>query len=117
VKGTLIYIKPSIVQRPLPATPFDVANYARFSRDFPHETTADQWFTETQFESYRALGEDAVRAIALRRPCATFEELLKRVKTYLEQSAKSGEARPVTDAGVVVAAAGQEQRAPSGQGA
>jgi hypothetical protein len=23
---------------------------------FPHESTADQWFGESQFESYRALG-------------------------------------------------------------
>jgi hypothetical protein len=23
---------------------------------FPHESTADQWFDESQFESYRALG-------------------------------------------------------------
>ncbi len=24
--------------------------------EFPHETTTDQWFSESQFESYRALG-------------------------------------------------------------
>jgi hypothetical protein len=24
---------------------------------FPHQSTADQWFDELQFESYRALGE------------------------------------------------------------
>jgi hypothetical protein len=24
--------------------------------EFPHETTVDQWFTESQFESYRSLG-------------------------------------------------------------
>jgi Patatin-like phospholipase len=111
VKGKLIYIKPSIVQQPLPATPFDVTNYARFSRDFPHETTADQWFSETQFESYRALGEDAVSAIALRGPCAGFPELLLRVEKYLERTARSGEARQV-DGGGGVAVAGQEPPAP-----
>ena len=35
---------------------------------FPHQSTADQWFDELQFESYRALGEhigrDASREIA-----------------------------------------------------
>jgi hypothetical protein len=112
VKGTLIYIKPSIVQQPLPATPFDVTNYARFSRDFPHETTADQWFSETQFESYRALGEDAVSAIALRRPCASFPELLSRVEEYLERTEKSGEARQVVDGAGGVAVAGPEPPAP-----
>ncbi len=25
--------------------------------DFPHESTANQWFTESEFESYRQLGE------------------------------------------------------------
>jgi hypothetical protein len=112
VNGTLIYIKPSIVQQPSPATPFDVTNYARFSRDFPHETTADQWFTETQFESYRALGEDAVSAIALRRPCASFAELLPRVKKYLERTVKSGEARQVVGGAGGAEVAGQEPRAP-----
>jgi hypothetical protein len=40
--------------------------------DFPHESTADQWFSESQFESYRRLGfeimdgilGDAVRGLA-----------------------------------------------------
>ena len=115
-RGTLIYIKPSIVQQPPPATPFDVTNYARFSRDFPHETTADQWFSETQFESYRALGEDAVMAIAQRRPCASVAELLPRVKKYLDQTARSGEARRVGgdagDAGGAGGAGGAEAAAP-----
>jgi len=26
-------------------------------KTFPHQSTADQWFDELQFESYRALGE------------------------------------------------------------
>ncbi|HXM69949.1 MAG TPA: hypothetical protein VN970_02370, partial [Thermoanaerobaculia bacterium] len=114
VNGKLIYIKPSIVQQPSPATPFDVTNYARFSRDFPHETTANQWFTETQFESYRALGEDAVSAIALRRPCTSFAELLPRVKRYLEWTAKSGEARQVVDGAGGAEVAGRESPAPGG---
>jgi hypothetical protein len=98
--GTLIYIKPSITELPPPPTPFDVSNYARFSRDFPHESTADQWFDETQFESYRALGEDAVTAIALAKPCASLDELVRRVKQdYLPRSAQAGEARTVAGEG------------------
>jgi hypothetical protein len=94
--GTLIYIKPSICEQPAPATPFDVANYARFSPDFPHETTADQWFTETQFESYRALGDDVVRAMAMNKACPSLTELARRVREeYLPQEAKMHEARPV----------------------
>ena len=29
---------------------------ARNTRLFPHESTLDQWFSESQFESYRTLG-------------------------------------------------------------
>ena len=36
--------------------PVGVRSFASTHKDFPHETTADQWFTESQFESYRALG-------------------------------------------------------------
>jgi Patatin-like phospholipase len=82
--GTLIYIKPSICELPEPPTPFDVATYARFSPTFPHESTADQWFSETQFESYRALGEDAVTALAVGKPLADLAQLVDRVrKDYL----------------------------------
>ena len=50
--GTLIYLKPSLYGE----EPADVYNYGQSSQNFPHESTADQWFSESQFESYRALG-------------------------------------------------------------
>jgi hypothetical protein len=34
----------------------DVLSYAVSHRTFPHDTTANQFFSESQFESYRALG-------------------------------------------------------------
>jgi hypothetical protein len=37
--------------------PAPVLNYKRTSPDFPHESTADQFFDDSQFESYRALGD------------------------------------------------------------
>jgi hypothetical protein len=52
VDGTLLYIKPSL----LGSEPADVLNYRKSNKDFPHQSTGDQWFDETQFESYRALG-------------------------------------------------------------
>jgi len=55
-KGLLIYIKPAL----LGDEPRDIYNYARSNKDFPHETTGDQWFSESQFESYRALGARVV---------------------------------------------------------
>jgi hypothetical protein len=35
-----------------------VRSYATAHETFPHEATLDQWFNESQFESYRALGLD-----------------------------------------------------------
>lgn len=37
-----------------------IRDYARRSRTFPHETTGDQFFSEEQFEVYRALGFHAI---------------------------------------------------------
>jgi hypothetical protein len=109
--GTLIYIKPSICEQLRP-TPFDVANYARFSRDFPHESTGNQWFSETQFESYRGLGEDAVSAIALYERCESLGELVRRVQEkYLPKSEAAGEAQKVGDESGSMAAANRAQRA------
>jgi hypothetical protein len=59
--GILIYIKPGLYDSEF--FPKDVYNYAASSPDFPHESTADQFFSESQFESYRALGRHAVNEI------------------------------------------------------
>jgi hypothetical protein len=50
--GTLLYIKPAIVG----SENADVLNYRKANPAYPHQSTADQWFDEAQFESYRALG-------------------------------------------------------------
>ena len=50
--GILVYIKSSLTGD----EPTDVLRYAAENPEFPHETTGDQWFSESQFESYRALG-------------------------------------------------------------
>lgn len=34
----------------------DIVSYAKAHETFPHETTGDQFFSESQFESYRTLG-------------------------------------------------------------
>jgi hypothetical protein len=53
--GTLLYIKSSLTGD----EPTDVLRYSARNPAFPHETTNDQWFGESQFESYRALGHHA----------------------------------------------------------
>lgn len=50
--GRLIYWKSSLIN----GMPPDIQNYKLANADFPHQTTADQWFDESQFESYRKLG-------------------------------------------------------------
>ena len=57
--GLLIYIKPTITGK----ESADVLNYEQQHPEFPHESTANQWFTESQFESYRALGEYEITQI------------------------------------------------------
>ena len=49
----LIYMKNSLTGN----EPAPVLNYKRTSPAFPHESTADQFFDDAQFESYRALGD------------------------------------------------------------
>ena len=43
--------------------PAGIASYAAAHQTFPHETTTDQWFTESQFESYRSLGFEIAERI------------------------------------------------------
>lgn len=57
--GVLLYIKPGIYG----TEPKDIYNYATVNPAFPHESTADQFFSESQFESYRALGRYAVERL------------------------------------------------------
>ncbi len=51
--GVLIYIKPAVYGE---GEPRDVLQYKQAHPAFPHESTADQFFDEPQFESYRMLG-------------------------------------------------------------
>jgi len=48
----LLYLKPALVGD----EPTDVQHYQAEYPDFPHESTADQFFDEAQWESYRRLG-------------------------------------------------------------
>ncbi len=71
IDGTLVYVKPALYSENY--FPKDVYNYALSSADFPHETTADQFFSESQFESYRALGRHVINEI-----CSNYDEKADR---------------------------------------
>jgi hypothetical protein len=50
--GIIVYIKPACYGN----EPRDIYEYFKTNPTFPHESTADQFFSESQFESYRMLG-------------------------------------------------------------
>jgi len=52
-KGELLYIKPWLPHE----APTELKAFKALKQTFPHESTADQFFTESDFESYRRLGE------------------------------------------------------------
>ncbi|KQP35336.1 patatin-like phospholipase family protein [Pseudorhodoferax sp. Leaf274] len=75
--GILIVIKPNLCD----GLPVDLVNFKRQNPDFPQETTADQFFSEAQWESYfhlgTFLGQNLNRAWIgelLRDPAAWFED-------------------------------------------
>ena len=69
--GTIIYIKTSLDGD----EPVDIVNYKREDSSFPQDTTLDQFFTESKFESYRALGSHI----------ATHPSIVSRLKQYLDK--------------------------------
>jgi hypothetical protein len=62
--GELVYVKPA----DLPAMSMDVRAYRNLNVTFPHQSTLDQFFGESQFESYRQLGRSEAALLA---PSAT----------------------------------------------
>lgn len=58
-KGVLCYLKLSLTGD----EQLDVLAYRNQSPAFPHESTAEQFFSEAQFEAYRSLGEHVGRRV------------------------------------------------------
>lgn len=57
--GVLVYIKSSITGD----ESVDIAEFRKRQPHFPHNSTANQFFDESHFESYRALGHHAAQQI------------------------------------------------------
>jgi len=73
-EGTILYLKSSLTgqgsydlpngkKKVLCTEPADILNYKLEHDKFPHDPTANQWFTESQFESYRRLGCHVVEEV------------------------------------------------------
>lgn len=76
--GVIVYLKPACYGR----EPRDIYEYFKSNRTFPHESTADQFFTESQFESYRMLGLHTMEQLAPGK-VGDFEEFVDSVRRHL----------------------------------
>jgi hypothetical protein len=79
--GKLLYIKPAFYAADEPR---DVYEYAKRCEEFPHDSTVDQWFSESQFESYRELGHHILNKISesCENAC-TIKSLIENVEQKL----------------------------------
>jgi hypothetical protein len=59
LRGVFVYIKASVTGD----EPRDVLQYRAQNPAFPHQSTGDQFFSESQFESYRRLGIHAAASL------------------------------------------------------
>jgi hypothetical protein len=121
-RGVLYCIKPMLSGD----EPVDVQHYAREShaRDatnaFPHQSTADQFFNEEQFESYRVLGLHSLAALLGSDGPVEWPDYEKLKATYIEEktamAAKRGEKadRCGCPAGAAGAAAAAGANGPGG---
>jgi Patatin-like phospholipase len=88
-EGTLIYVKAAIHGD----EPEDTLSYAATCETFPHESTLDQFFTESKFESYRRLGLHIGSAVFGRQHEDSLEAVDELVKLAAEHvQARSGAA-------------------------
>jgi hypothetical protein len=94
-RGLLVYLKPGFHGQESP----DIRSYANLHPEFPHESTAGQWFTESQMEAYRALGAATMDLIcrggrpresyAGTTPQLSLQQFMLRARAYI----KSAESR------------------------
>jgi hypothetical protein len=78
--GYLIYVKPMFLGNESP----DVRSYHAEQLEFPHQSTADQWFNESQTESYRMLGLETMDEISRGLKGTGLEDLRSAVEGYIK---------------------------------
>ena len=87
-EGLLLYVKPML----LGTEAADVRSYAATNPDFPHQSTSDQWFDESQTESYRLLGLSTIRDVCGEWNSGPLADFFCRLRADADQ-ARAG-ARP-----------------------
>ncbi len=95
IPGWLLYLKPNYFG----TESAGVRSYANIHNTFPHESTGDQWFSESQLEAYRALGAQIVELIccggvalapAVQPSALDLAGLRRNAKAYLQRAGKWG---------------------------
>jgi hypothetical protein len=94
-KGVILYLKPAYHG----SEDIDIRSYTTAHPDFPHQSTAEQWFSESQFESYRALGFEIVDgllsdALARLGPPFTLDRILQEIAEPTTRAAPKLRWRP-----------------------
>src|SRR5260370_8278545 len=101
--GYLIYVKPMYLGNESP----DVQSYHSGNKDFPHQTTGDQWFDESQTESYRMLGMHTMDEIFRHLQGDTLDDVVHAAEEYIqtgpEPAARSTSALPRAEPTFVLA--------------
>jgi hypothetical protein len=62
----LLWLRPAV----LGSEPTDVLGYHATNKEFPQQSTADQFFDEAQWESYRRLGEEMAHTVLSQFPAS-----------------------------------------------
>lgn len=84
--GLIVYMKSSLVGD----EPADLLTYQLKCPVFPQDSTANQWFTESQFEAYRRLGHHVAMATmkpALPPPATKIEDRTKVPEFFTQMNA------------------------------
>jgi hypothetical protein len=78
--GYLVYVKPMYLGNESP----DVQSYHSGNLAFPHQTTGDQWFDESQTESYRMLGMHTMDEIFRHLKGDTLDDVVRASEEYIK---------------------------------
>jgi hypothetical protein len=84
-EADLLYIKTAVTDN----LTEDIYGYRRAHEKFPDETTADQFFTEPQFEAYRELGFLLGSLACGKKKAGTIDRFFADVGEYLQKTANT----------------------------
>ena len=102
--GKLLYIKSSVTGD----EPVDVIEFRKRHSEFPHTSTVDQFFDESHFESYRALGHHIASEVFCMdmeklplegndTACHHLEDMFKQIESDWEKKLKASKERQATE--------------------